>query len=261
MKKVQDAIYLGEVVHKRIALIEHKLKYRVFSLLLDCDELPKIGKRLKLFSHNKPNLFGLYDKDFGNGTPLPAYLRGVAKNAGKGDRVERFVMLCYPRILGYAFNPITVYFGLDAQDDVCLTVYEVSNTFGERKTYVLPAQPDENGHVWQECPKQFFVSPFNKVSGTYAFHTTPIAQTFTLGVVLSDNNKPVLRAHFHGTRKALTDRDLLKSLSACGFMTVKIVIAIHVEAAKLWFKGLRTQEKPKPPQNAISYFSDPRREN
>lgn len=256
MTTVRDAIYSGNVVHKRVSRVAHALRYKVFTLLVDCENLDALDKRLTLFSHNRFNLISLYDKDFGDGTPLPAYLRGIAKNAGKDAQIKRFIMLCYPRILGYVFNPITVYFGLGADGNTRLMIYEVSNTFGERKTYVLPADPDENGHIWQQCPKQFFVSPFNKVSGTYSFHVSAIADALTLGVVLRDNDKPVLRAHFHGQRKEVSDKTLLAELARAGLMTVKIMVAIHYQAAKLWFKGLRTQAKPEAPKNPITYFND-----
>jgi len=258
MKTAQDAIYLGDVTHKRVGSISHALRYRVFSLVLDCNNFDAHSKRLKLFSHNRFNLISLHDRDYGDGTELPLYLRSIAESAGLKSQIHRFVMLCYPRVLGYVFNPITVYYGLDVDGLIRLSIYEVTNTFGERKTYVIPAEPDEAGHVWQQCPKQFFVSPFNKVSGTYSFHLSAIADELTLGVVLKDNEAPVLRAHFRGTRENFTDRGLLKALAQTGIMTLKVMLGIHYEAARLWLKGLRTQQKPASPDSAITYFTDPR---
>ncbi|MFZ2102046.1 MAG: DUF1365 family protein, partial [Oricola sp.] len=127
-----EGLYIGDVVHTRVRPLHHKLKYCVFAVLFDCDALDTLDRRLRLFSRNRFNLFSLYDRDHGDATAIRAYLDGVASGMGMGGTVKRFMMLCYPRILGYAFNPITVYYGLDAGDRVCLTVYEVNNTFGER---------------------------------------------------------------------------------------------------------------------------------
>jgi DUF1365 family protein len=257
MKSVADGIYIGNVTHQRVRPVVHKLSYRVFSLLLDCDSLDAVSGRLKLFSHNRPNLISIHDSDYGDGSALQPYLRRIAENAGIDKQIQRFVMLCYPRVLGYVFNPITVYFGLDENQRIRLTIYEVSNTFGERKSYVIPAQPDENGHVWQQCPKQFFVSPFNPVSGTYSFHLSNIGEELTLGVALKDNGTPVMRASFRGYREEFSDKSILKALATTGLMTLKVMAAIHYEAAKLWVKGLRTKQKPAPPKPAITYFADP----
>lgn len=258
MNPAKDGIYIGMVTHKRVRPIDHALNYRVFSLLLDCDNLDALDQSTKLFSHNRFNLISIHDRDYGDGTDLSEYLKNIAEKAGMDAEIKRFKMLCYPRVLGYVFNPITVYYGLDADGRTRLSIYEVSNTFGERKSYVIPAEPDGSGHVWQQCPKQFFVSPFNVVSGVYSFHLSPLADDLTLGVVLKDDEKPVLRAHFHGKRKSFSDKNLLTALAQTGMMTLKVVIGIHYEAAKLWIKGLRTKVKPPAPTNAITYFKEPR---
>lgn len=105
-----SALYEGVVTHKRLRPIQHALRYRVFSLLLDCEELPVLDRRLRLFSYNRFNLCSLYDGDHGDGTPLLSYLRSIAARSGQTE-IDRFLMLCYPRMLGYGFNPITVYLG------------------------------------------------------------------------------------------------------------------------------------------------------
>ena len=140
-----EAIYAGTVLHTRLRPVEHRLRYRVFSVMFDCDRLDTIGARCRLLSYNRANLFSLRDADHGDGTPLRAYLAGLAEQAGCGAAVRRFVMLCYPRVLGYVFNPLTVYYGLDGEDCVRLLVYEVNNTFGERTSYVLPVEEGTAG--------------------------------------------------------------------------------------------------------------------
>lgn len=261
MKKVRQGLYLGHVVHRRLVPAQHKLRYCVFCCLFDCDQLAKTGSALRWFSYNKFNFFALYDRDFGDGGNIAEYAREVADQAGVGHDIKRFMMLCYPRILGYGFNPITVFYGLDQNDRIRLMIYEVRNTFGEKTTYVIPT--DEMAYnildqkavadevLVQKCEKKFFVSPFNKVEGQYQFHVTMPLDKLTFGVLLRSDNAGILagilRAHFHGTRYELDDKNLLKAVVKTGWMTVKVMLGIHVEAAKLWMKGLRLKQRPKNP--------------
>lgn len=257
MKPGCSALYFGEVVHARLRPIPHALKYKVFSLLFDLSNLDALERRLKLFSRNRFNLLSLYDQDFGNGdADLLAYLKDIAAQSEIEATITRFSMLAYPRILGFAFNPLTVYFGYDAHDRVCLVIYEVNNTFGERKSYVLPAFPDADGLIWQQCPKQLYVSPFNAVDGTYSFHITPLEEQLTIGVALKDAEGAKLRAHFHGMRESLSDKNLVWALARTGWMTINIVAGIHWEALKLWLKGMKLVPQPKGPDQPVSIFNN-----
>ena len=94
MTCISHALYAGHVVHNRLRPIRHSLRYRVFSLLLDVDRLEEASSGSRLFSYNRANVLSLHDKDHGDGTPIAGYLRKVAADAGKGDDVSRFVMLC-----------------------------------------------------------------------------------------------------------------------------------------------------------------------
>lgn len=250
--RIGNALYDGEVVHTRVRPRTHTLRYRVFALLFDINGLDGLSRRLRLFSHNRFNLFSLYDRDHGDGSPLGAYLAGIAAEAGCTQTVQRFVMLCYPRILGYAFNPLTVYFGIDAEERVRLIVYEVNNTFGERKTYVLPVVHGAGEVIAQSCNKELYVSPFNTTSGTYSFRVTPPGDDLTIGVALKDGAQAVLKAHFRARRRELTDGTLLKALGRTGWLTVKVTAAIHFEAARLWLKGLRIKPRPPAPRAPVT---------
>lgn len=253
MNRIRSAIYDGAVVHQRLRPVAHKLRYKVFTILFDCDELENLNRKLWPFSYNRFNICSLHDRDHGDGTPLRDYLQTIAGRSGYGASIDRFMMLCYPRILGYVFNPLTVYFGLDSDDQVQLVIYEVNNTFGERMTYVIPAKPDENGLIAQSCLKQLYVSPFNEVKGTYSFRVTPLDKDLTLGVALRDETGPLMKAYFRGSRSPLTVRNLMSSLWRTGWMTVKVICGIYFEALKLWLKGLRLIKRPSPPQTPISY--------
>lgn len=253
-----SALYEGVVVHKRVRPVQHALRYHVFSLLLDCEELPDLDRRLRLFSYNRFNVFSLYDRDHGDGTALHSYLRDVAAQSGQ-EKIERFLMLCYPRMLGYGFNPVTVYFGMSAEWRPKLIVYEVNNTFGERKSYAIPVPEDAAaGTVSQKCRKTFYVSPFNTVEGRYSFHVTPLGKEVTVGIALENDQGPVLKAYFRGARSNLSDATLLRALLRTGWLSVKVIAAIHFEALKLWLKGLRLTKRPPPPEKAIAFIPTPR---
>lgn len=253
MNTPANALYLGDVVHRRLRPIRHVLRYRVFSLLIDVDSISETAQRLTLFSHNRLNLLSLHDADHGDGTPLGPYLRRLAEQAGEGRHIERFVMLCYPRVLGYVFNPLTVYAGLDASGDVRLVLYEVSNTFGERMTYVLRAAPGDDGTVVQSCAKQFYVSPFNDTGGTYHFRMSPFGASLKLAITLETDRRALMTASFSAHRAELSDRNLLKALATTGWMTLKVITAIHFEAARLWMKGLVVIPRPAPPVPPVSF--------
>lgn len=254
MSQPAEGIYFGDVVHSRVRPVRHKLRYSVFSVMFDCSTLDALGRRLRFFSRNRFNLFSLYDRDHGDGfSALPDYLEEIALKAGYAGTVERFLMLCYPRILGYAFNPLTVYYGVDGEGRVRLMVYEVNNTFGERQTYVLPVAAESDGPIAQSCSKRFYVSPFNGPKGTYSFHLTPPLEELTVGVALRDDDGPVLRAHFHGERKDLTDAALIRAVVKTGWMTVKVTAGIHYEAMKLWLKGLRLKPRSAAPERSIDF--------
>ena len=143
------------------------------------------------------------------------------------------------------FNLVHHFHGLDDADEPVLMIYEVNNTFGQSQTYVLPVEADHgNGLIVQGCDKQLYVSPFNEVEGRYLFHVTPADENVTVGVALKTGDGPLLRAHFTGRRHPVTDRELARALAGFGWMTINVVVAIHWQALKLWFKGLRLRPNP-----------------
>ncbi len=254
---VPDAgfIYRGEVVHKRLRPVQHKLRYKVFSLLLDVDQLEETSRNLSLFSLDRFNLFSLVQHHHGHrdGTSLSEFGWEQVEKCGLRDQVRRIMVLCYPRILGFAFNPLTVYFCLNEYDDPVLMIYEVRNTFGEDLTYILTAGEPANGTYAHTIEKAFYVSPFNDVEGDYCFHVLAPGDNLTIGVALRIDGNPMLRTHFTGRRTPLSDRALLGMFFAYPLMTAKVVAGIHWEALKLWRKGMRLKDRPAPPPQRIVY--------
>jgi uncharacterized protein len=237
---VQPAIYVGKVVHQRMRPVLHRLEYSVANLLVDVNRLDKLPGLLR---YNRFGLFGLYDRDHGdkeNPVPLRDLAWGVMRKHNAPTDITRVMMLSYPRVLGYTFNPLTVFFGLDQNNNIRMLIYEVHNTFGGRHIY--PAGPFEPGdNTYATTDKVFRVSPFNKVEGHYGLRASVPGDDVAVGVSLSTNAGPVLKAYFAGHRRPLSNPTLLKVFASLPLMTFKVMAGIHWEALKLWLKGLKLQ--------------------
>ena len=256
MTSWQSCLYRGAVVHRRFSPVRHRLRYDVYSLFVDIDELATVDRRLRVLSYNEANILSIHDKDHGpgDGTSIADHVWGLVRASPVGEDAIHVFMLCYPRVLGFVFNPLTVYYALRADGRVCLMIYEVSNTFGQRHTYVIPADNSQT----QSCRKEFYVSPFNAVEGRYDFRFDSPAEKIFVGITLRLPDRPILNAYFHGSRRPLTDAALLKSFASLPVMTLKVLGAIHFEALKLWLKGLRPRTRPKPPLQPVSFANSSR---
>lgn len=251
MSEPESCLYHGEVGHRRLAPVRHELRYRVYNLFADIDDLPGLDKRLRLFSYNRFNLFSIADRDHGpgDGTSIRDHVWSLVKETAEGADVTRVFMFCYPRVLGYVFNPLTVYYAFDREGGLRLMIYEVNNTFGERHSYVIPAGAGRR----QTCAKRLYVSPFNAVEGHYDFTIDTPGDKLSLAIALTAPDGPRLNAWFSGTRITLTDGALARSFIGLPLLPLKIVGAIHWEAAKLWLKGLRLVARPAPPTLPVSF--------
>jgi DUF1365 family protein len=234
---MNSALYTGKVFHARLRPRRHKLTYRVFSLLLDLDEVDELSGSLKLFGHNRAAVYSLHDRDHGTGDGnLRAWVQAQLGAAGLTLAAPKITMLCYPRIFGYVFNPLTVYFCSDGETLKAI-LYEVHNTFGERRTYVIPVADGANA-VEQSCAKELYVSPFVPMDCIYQFHIEPPDDKVVLRIDETDPQGLLLRASFSGARQPLTDATLLRALVSYPLMTLKVTAAIHWEALKLLLKGM-----------------------
>lgn len=250
MSALKSCLYHGEVVHRRSAPVRHELRYRVFNLFADIDELPELDERLRLFSYNRFNLFSIADRNHGagDGSSLRAHVWAMVREVDPDCGITQVFMFCYPGVLGFVFNPLTVYYGYTAAGQLRLMIYEVNNTFGQRHSYVIPAND-----TWeQSCAKSFYVSPFNDADGRYHFRISPPGDTLKLAITLHTAGKPCLAAWFTGTREDLTDRNLFRSFASLPAMPLKVYGGIHWEAARLWIKGLRFKPRPAPPPTPVS---------
>ena len=257
MNTMQAAVYRGEVVHERQRPKRHKLRYRVFSLLVDLDHVAELGRRLWLFSHNRFNLFSFHDRDHGpgDGRDLAAHIRSLLGQAGLSAFGARILLLSYPRMLGYVFNPLSVYFCFDEGGRLGAIGYEVNNTFHERKTYLLAVEGEEGPSLYHKCAKSFCVSPFNTARGTYSFHIHPPEERVAIGVAVRDDTGPLMRAHFRGSHEPLSDRVLAKLAIRYPLMTTRVIGAIHLEALRLWWKGVPLVKRQVAPGYSVDFVA------
>jgi uncharacterized protein len=237
------ALYFGEVMHARLKPVGHRFSYRVMSLLIDLDRLEEADPQSPLFGVNRPALYSFNAADHGerDGSPLRLYAQQRAAEHGVNLTGGRVLLLCYPRLFGYAFNPLSVYFCYRADGELALMIYEVRNTFGEIHPYVLAVKPGEisTSGIRQEQDKLFYVSPFIGMAMRYHFRISPPGERIKLRILVTDREGPLLAATFNGRRRALTSAALLRSFFALPVVSLKIIAAIHWEALRLWLKGLR----------------------
>jgi DUF1365 family protein len=229
-----SAIYEGFVTHHRISPREHKFKYRVFALLLDLDEIDRLTASSPLFKRNAWAPLSFHDSDHGDRGDLRQWLdRLLAQNGLHAAGPKR--VLCYPRLFGFVFNPISTWFCHGTDGSLAAIVYEVHNTFGKRHAYVLPVASTD-GPIRQDCAKDFYVSPFLSNDCRYHFHVRAPADDVLVAIDEKEHGAPVLTALFAGKRRPFSNRNLASALLRHPLMTLKIIAAIHFEALRLWLK-------------------------
>ncbi len=250
---INSCIYNGSVIHKRFKPKEHFFKYQVFSLFIDLSELNELNNKLKFFSLNKFNLISFYEKDHGerDGTSLLNWVKLNLNNNNITTENIKVKLLCYPRILGYVFNPLSVFFVYDENEKLISILYEVKNTFSEQHTYVFKVENQSN-LIQNNCSKKFHVSPFIEMDCKYFFRILNPQEKLSIIIDQYDKEGKILFASQDGKRSSLTSKDLIKSYLKHPLMTFKIILAIHFEAFKLWLKGIKYVKKKLKIKNNIT---------
>ncbi|HEY0329790.1 MAG TPA: DUF1365 domain-containing protein [Rhodopseudomonas sp.] len=243
-------LYFGEVMHARIKPVVHRFTYRVMSLLIDLGRLDDADRLTALFGVNRRALYSFHESDHGprDGSSLRDYAQRCADDHGIDLKAGRVLLLCYPRLFGFTFNPLSVYFCYRADGALALIIYEVRNTFGDIHAYALPVKPDEvnAAGIRQQQDKLFYVSPFIEMAMRYHFRIAPPGERVKLRILETDAAGAVLAATFNGRRAPLTSRSLLRAFFGLPALTLKIFGAIHWQALRLWVKGARLVPRPAP---------------
>lgn len=247
-------LYPGKVMHQRLNPFGHRFSYTVFSLLVDIDQLGELACLSRLLAVNRPGILSFRESDHveEDGETLRQFVDRLLVRAGLVEPAARILLLAYPRMFGYVFNPISTYFAYDAEDHLIAIIYAVRNTFGERHSYVAPVLPGEKSPagIRQTRTKVFHVSPFMDMGLRYHFRILPPGKTVRVRIHETAGTEPLLAATFNADAAALTDVNLARCLLRFPFMTLKVMAGIHWEALKLWLKGARFRTSPQPPATA-----------
>ncbi len=255
------ALYLGQVFHGRFRPVRHAFRYRVFSLLLDLDRMAEAADQSRLFSLNRFNVLSFHDRDHGprDGSPLRPWVEARLRAAGLGSVAGGSVqVLCFPRLWGFVFNPLTVYYCSAPDGRLGAILYEVKNTFGGQHAYVLPVAGDATA-IRQAAAKDFYVSPFIAMTAAYAFRLNRPGERLHLTIDESDGEGRLLVASLDGQRRPFTDLSLARAILGHPLMTLKVVAAIHWQALRLWLKGAPHHPRPveSRPESAHEPIAEP----
>lgn len=252
-----SALYVGEVVHQRVRTLAHRLRYRVWMLLLDLDELDAVQARLRLLSRRAFGLVSFRLSDHGDRSdrPLRPQIEAHLADAGIDLNGGPIRLLTMPRILGYGFNPISVFFCHRPDGALAAILYEVTNTFRERHSYLVAVPAAQTGPVRQTAEKQLFVSPFMDMGLTYDFTVRPPGEAVSVVVAVRRGADPILTASFAGQRRPLTDAQLLRAFLTHPLLTWKVTWGIHWEALLGVLKGARYRIRGAPPRQPVTMGS------
>lgn len=247
-------LYRCKVMHRRQVPPLYRFVYQLFYLLVDIDALPQLHARHRLFSHNRFNLLSLYDRDHAAAPGgLRAWVDQALGSAGIDLAGGRVRLLCLPRVFGWVFNPISLFYCEHADGGLRAVIAEVRNTFGERHCYLLAsAGAPITYQQSHEKEKSFHVSPFFDLVGRYRFQFDEPGERLRVLIQQTRESQPTIDTRLIGARLAFTDGNLLRQTLAMPWITLKVVLAIHWEALKIWLRGGRFHSKPSPPDKEIS---------
>ena len=249
---MNSCIYNGEVNHTRFKPVKHFLNYKTFSLFIDLDEIEQLDKSISIFSHNKFNIFSFYNKDHGDrdGNCLKKWVISNLQKYKIEGNISKIKILCYPRIFGYVFNPLSIFYCYE-NDKLKSIFYEVKNTFNEQHTYIFKIKDGEE--IKQKCKKKFYVSPFMDMETFYNFKLIDPNQRLSVMIKQTDAEGTVLTATQTGDKKEFNLNQLMINFFRYPLMTFKIISSIHFEALLLWKKGAIYRKRDKKVFNNLSY--------
>lgn len=245
-----SGLFVGEVMHQRLRPFRHRFVHRVFALLLDLDRLDEEHAGLRLFGVERRRLLSFRNRDHGarDGSRLRPWVESEMRTAGMTWRPTRILLLAWPRLLGYVFNPISIYYCYRSDGRLGAVVHEVKNTFGGQRAYALAADEERapGAPVRQACDKALYVSPFIGMAARYRFKLTEPWERVVVAIQEDTPGGTELVATLTARRHPLTDGTLARALLRHPFLTYKVILAIHWQALRLWLRGARLQPRPDP---------------
>lgn len=249
------ALYVGQTVHHRLSPRPHRFRYRLFQLLLDIDRIEDDLRGLLMIRLGRFGLFSFDVRDHGwrDGRSLRDWVETRLAEVDLPATARRIRLLTFPRVLGFVFNPISVFYVEDAEGALEAIVYEVNSTFGQTHAYVAPASG--HGRQRQVAAKRLFVSPFYVLEGAYVFDASPPGRRLHLAITKTRGGEPDFAATLALERRRLTDGRLLALFAGMPLITLKVVAAIHWEALRLFLKGIPLVARPSSPDVGASRAS------
>lgn len=253
--------YYSTVMHHRVQPVKHRFTYQVATFLFDLAELAQLDRHLTGFGWNRAALFSLYDADYvaESGQSLEQHVQQLLQQHQCQSAV-RIELLCMPRHWGYSFNPLSIFFCYDRNDQLFATLYQVSNTFGGRHVYLVHEhQPQQN--MRHQAQKAFFVSPFIHMDYQYKFRIAPPRENLKVLIRLENDAGLLLNATLTGKSQPLSSKALLKLSLTRPLFSYKVIIGIHWEALRLWLKKVplvkrNAQEKAQARTHSASLGQD-----
>jgi len=253
MSSFTSCIYSGFVTHERFKPKKHFFRYNTFSLLVDLNEIENIEKKIKFFSYNKLNILSFHNIDHGSrdGSSLTDWVKKVLKKSKINLKLGKIQLLCYPRFFGYVFNPLSIFYCYDKNLKLKAILYEVKNTFNEQHTYVFRCTSSSN-LILHKCDKKFYVSPFIEMKTFYNFRLLTPGKKLNILIRQNDSEGLLLIARQVGKRLDLTSKNLFFQFLKHPLMSIKVILAIHFEAFRLWSKGIKHVKKTIKKRNNLS---------
>jgi len=249
---MNSCIYNGVVIHHRFKPVIHALNYKTFSLFLDLDEIEQLDKDISIFSFNKFNIFSFYNSDHGSrdGSSIKRWVLDKLKKFNIDKNITKIMLLSYPRIFGYVFNPLSIFYCYEGSKLIAI-FYEVKNTFNEQHTYIFKINDDKK--IEQKCKKKFYVSPFMAMKTYYNFKLLNPNERLSVFIRQTDESGTILTASQYGERKEFSFKQLMINFFRYPLMTIKIIGSIHFEAFLLWRKGALYRKRKNKILNNFSY--------
>lgn len=238
---MRSALYVGTVRHARAWPRSNAFSYPVYMTLLALEELPVLDRALPLFGWNRRALTSYHDLDH---LDVPAIVRAAGIDLGE---IARYRVLTNLRVVGYVFNPISIWWCSRRDGTTGAILAEVSNTFGERHPYLLEGGGERASGAasrW-ETEKLMHVSPFMRMDQRYTWQVSEPGATVSARIAVHEEGRPDFHAELEARRVELTPATLRAALVRYPLMPQRVTARIHWQALKLWAK--RMPHYPKPP--------------
>jgi DUF1365 family protein len=251
-----SCLYFGHIVHHRLQPVTHTFRYQVCGLLIDLDELAGLDKRLRLFSCNRPNLFGFSEYDHGphDGSSLRHWIDWHLAAIGIDLAGGAVRVLCFPRHFGYVFNPLAVWFCYDQSGGLVALLLEVTNLEHESHSYLLSVAQGSRGQwISASFDKKFHVSDFVEMDAKYECRLLEPGDQIAVAIREFEHSVETLIATWNGRHVPLTDRSLLYTLARFPLMTMRISAAIHWQGLRLIGKGVPRHAHVSAPPLELTY--------